>query len=111
MEKVCPLCGKKFIPLHGNRKYCSAECSETAHLAQASENAMRRYFLAKKAKTKCKKKRMESEIQKVRAESKLNENIRKADDCGLSYGKYMAFVFMGKTYEEILAMQGRCRHG
>ena len=110
MEKICAICGKNFTPLHGNRKYCSADCSEKAHLAQASENALRRYYL-KKSKNKMQKKRVESEIQKVRAKSKLNENICKADECGLSYGKYMALVSMGKTYEEILAMQRRCRHG
>lgn len=27
-EKICPKCGKKFIPLYPNRKYCSDECKK-----------------------------------------------------------------------------------
>ncbi len=100
MEKVCPLCGKNFSPSHGNRKYCSAECSEKAHLNQACANALRRYYLKKRQKKNPKKPKRRYE------KPSFNENIRKADECGLSYGKYMALVFMGKSYEEILTMQG-----
>ena len=27
MEKICEICGKKFLAARGNHKYCSAECS------------------------------------------------------------------------------------
>lgn len=80
-EKTCPVCGKKFTPARIYQVYCSRQCFN-------KRNEKRKY-----------------------EKPSLNENICKADECGLSYGKYMALVSMGKTYEEILTMQGRCRHG
>lgn len=77
MEKTCPVCGKKFTPAQIYQVYCSRQCFNKRHEKRKYEKPS------------------------------LNENICKADECGLSYGKYMALVSMGKTYEEILKMQGR----
>ena len=30
VDKICPLCGKSFVSNHGNRVYCSFECTKNA---------------------------------------------------------------------------------
>lgn len=34
--KDCPVCGKRFVPLRGNRKYCSEECRIAAGYARST---------------------------------------------------------------------------
>lgn len=40
--KECPVCGKRFIPLRGNRKYCSEECRIGAGYARSVSKKKRR---------------------------------------------------------------------
>lgn len=39
--KECPVCGKRFIPLRGNRKYCSEECRIGAGYARSTSKKRR----------------------------------------------------------------------
>ena len=40
--KECPVCGKRFVPLRGNRKYCSEECRIGAGYARSVSKKKRR---------------------------------------------------------------------
>jgi len=28
MKKICPICGKEFVPTHHSQKFCSPECAK-----------------------------------------------------------------------------------
>ena len=70
----CERCGKKFVPLNANQRFCCKSCSETFRATRRSE--------PKPAKT----------LEQWQAE---------AAACGLSYGYYRAALASGKSFEEL----------
>ena len=122
MERNCAICGKTFELKVRNQIYCSDECKKEAARRKQAEYAANFHIETEKVCSVCGKKFTTSRSYQVycsrqcfskRNEKRryekqsLNENIRKADECGLSYGKYVALVSSGKTYEEILQMRRR----
>ena len=80
MEKrICPLCGKSFIPYASRQKFCQNPCTHS------DPNA---------------KKLLQKEKHKQKTE-RFNEIIRQADELGISYGYYRALLNSGKTFEEL----------
>ena len=71
----CKWCGKT-ITRHGNTNYCSSKCRL---LAQAEK---------KRNSTKSAKKRIAEEKRK----NSLSEVAKRARECGLTYGQYMAKI-------------------
>ena len=51
MIKTCKNCGKKFYAEHGNKKYCSEECTKASH-----RNSQRNHYLEFKAVNRPQKK-------------------------------------------------------
>ena len=88
----CPVCGKSF-ETYGPRKYCSLDCRHEAIVEYG-----RRW------KENCKliSSQRVAEV-KPQIVTSLEDKVRQAEQCGLSYGKYTAQLRLGKTFEELRA--------
>ena len=118
-KKKCAQCGREFEPVPLNRKYCSEKCALAAKMRQAAESReqsrdyrikqreRRRRFYEKEPPSvrecECCEKTSLPENRKVSAHLNLDEMVRQASMCGLSYGKYKAELARGKTFEELRA--------
>lgn len=78
---TCPVCGKEFELTAHNKIYCCKRCAN---------------------KRKCERQKVKKRRRKN--VTSLNEWLREACACGMSYGKYRSAVeYFGKTFEELKA--------
>lgn len=128
-KKVCPICGKEFVQKVGNQIYCSIKCKKKAN----NRNARLRYAKRVSEdvyKLKCRhcgeifnstvptrkycsphchnqavlNRKSKPKETSAEREARQNRLIDEAEQCGLSYGQYMAQTrFFGKTFEELHA--------
>ena len=114
----CKICDEEFTTTDRRRKYCSEECRKLGNNIQANEYnkkhkpKKKKYicaqchkpFLAwrfrKFCSAECQQESQKRPASKY-ASGTFEENVRRADECGLSYGKYMAALRLGKTFEEL----------
>ena len=87
-ERICELCGKKFMTNYPRKKTCSAECSRALD------------------GRRCRKSIIADRV--AEAENKLTKTLsdwtREARECNMTYGQYRAQIeVFGKTYEELKA--------
>ncbi len=93
--RICATCGKTFTLQKPRQKYCSDECREIMIRKQQREyqrNKIRKPKPAKKLPHKF---------------SSLNDIIKAANDCGIDYGNYRAFLNLGYTHDQIKKRFGR----
>ena len=128
-KKVCPICGRTVNRPGTTAKYCSLECrakadKRNAELKRAKRNSEDVYSrkcrycgknfhttvpTRKYCSTQCHNQAVlnrESKQKETRAEREARQNrlIDEAEQCGLSYGHYVAQLrFFGKTFEELHA--------
>ena len=95
IEKVCVNCGKKFLTTKPNKKLCSDKCA-----AERSEK-QKRLHSSPALKKERKKISAVQRLMKNYHSPTLDESIRRADELGISYGKYKAFLMLGKTFEDL----------
>ena len=77
--KICPICGKKFIPKTGNMKYCSLLCSTKGKHLKAKEWQERPGYLEKqrqriaeyRKKNSERKKELQTQIQEEREAKRI----------------------------------------
>lgn len=82
LERKCIICGKIFKPYAANQRTCSKDCSQKQYRERRNE-----YEKIRRGETN----KTMLEIQK---RSDLNAAIKKANELGISYGKYKALLYM-----------------
>lgn len=86
LTKKCLNCGKTFPTIDPQRKFCTQTCRDI-WVAEAFGEL---------------KKKRRKQVTSAQQQAKLDDLIQQAEQCGLSYGKYMAQIrFFGKTFEEL----------
>lgn len=86
-EKICPQCGKRFVPSHGGAVYCSFDCRKEAARKRARLYAQRQRPAGVRPPRKKPAPPAVSGLDSV-----LNALLRYNEEHGtlLSYGQYMA---------------------
>lgn len=111
----CPICHRDFRPKVHNQKYCGDGCKLEASRVRSRGCPRKHQVIEKTCKycgskfTTCSEEReyccKEHKIaawREPRERPRFGELMKQADECGLSYGKYVAAIRAGKTYEELL---------
>ncbi len=75
---TCDLCGEKFISYRSNIKYCSDACRKEANLINNRRN----------------KEERKGEYKPTQMTTTLDETIRQAREAGMSYGQYVAQLWL-----------------
>ncbi|MBQ8633168.1 MAG: hypothetical protein IJ420_06140 [Lachnospiraceae bacterium] len=88
----CKHCGKPFTVMKngGGKKFCSKACQVEHNKAGAAERWRKVY------KEKARQKRLEAEKAEANKPESLSEVQKKAQAAGMSYGKYMLALQMGR---------------
>lgn len=101
--KVCPICGKSFLPENNNRKYCCDECSQKA-LEENKKKYLNRPDVKEKMKLqtqsdkfKEQQKQYRESHRKERSQSTVNWQL-KVKALGMTVSQFKA---LGHTDEEI----------
>ena len=127
----CANCGKEFEIDARHFRYCSADCREAWTRAKSKTYYRERHrtlmggeFLEEKSPTPITLENGKPIIgerigtleeptpfrvlsKPPKRESTLEQIMKEAAECGLSYGKYRGYLTLGKTYEEIKAKFGK----
>lgn len=85
-ERKCAYCGKPFIAIRANAKYCSLKCRDDQQKINQS--------VWHKAHNNAKK-----NGHKTRESEALNDKIRSAREAGMSYGKYVAMQYIESQWK------------
>jgi len=128
--KKCERCGAEYKPSSNHQKFCP-KCSTTVinertegynrlmREARAAEKLKRIARAEKEADERAKIAAMpvirlkgcgdgsEPPPVKIKPKTHLELMMKEAAECGLSYGKYLAALKMGKTYEELKNQYGK----
>ena len=80
-KRTCSLCRTVFYTNSAKQKYCSKECAREAHNAQRKVRDERNRNIAKASKS-------------------LDEINRQARAAGMSYGKYVAKLYVERLRNE-----------
>ena len=113
--KVCPICKNEFVPSVKHQKFCSEKCRRAYNADKDSLNRKQRRLdydfqneeyveIHRDILTNLLRRIFNREtVRKNSAKRKpLDDWIKEADICGLSYGKYRAAVeVFGKSFEEL----------
>ena len=85
--KKCIICGKEFTSTCKNAMMCSAECKKIRQKETEKLWHKKRYKEIKRSE----------QLEKISTNSKtLEEKIKKANELGITYGKYIAKINMEK---------------
>lgn len=88
--RICTVCGKEFSPKNWNQKVCSKEC--------VPENRRKRDAIKKQKK---KEEKVKVKNKRRRKIIPLVQDSLKAQEAGMSYGKYAAIPYLAKQSEEM----------
>lgn len=83
INRICDMCGKDFVAVKGNQRYCSEECKRKAVNARLYAKRKEEFAEFKEYKKPMPKKRTKPKM----SIAKVNELARAE---GLNYGQYVA---------------------
>lgn len=119
---TCPICGNDFVKKIARQKYCSTKCSDVVKFEKLQEQRKStrqtstcpvcgKKFVPNSESQVCCSRSCGVKFRAVKAQSasagktNLNKGIEELDkeakQCGLSYGKYIAMLSIGKTFAEM----------
>lgn len=93
--RKCVVCGKEFEAVQYKKKTCGPECAHKYHLQYVKDHTAEKN---KNDYQNQKKRKREKKVKKSRTQ--LSDINRQAREHGMTYGKYVGYLYTKKETEE-----------